>query len=274
MTIGTFLTSSVKRLQHAGVDSARLDCLILLEDVLGQNRAHILAHPEQEISDSIEKKMNKKIEQREKSIPLAYIRGRAAFYGRTFLVNSDVLVPRPETETMIELVKSLQLPPKTTFADIGTGSGCIGITIALEIPNSIVHLYDISPSALAVATKNSLQHSVSTPLFRATNLLQDLKQSYDVLLANLPYVPKNFPINAAARYEPGIALFGGDDGLDLYRTFWAQVAQLPIKPRHILTESFTIQHSPITILAAQAGYRAVKTNGLIQQFNLLAPLRA
>src|SRR5256885_12647046 len=145
MTIGEFLKTTAAALQQAGIESARLDMLILLEDELRQDRAVLLAHPEREIPAPIFARLYKKRTQREGHIPLAYIRGKAPFYGRNFVVNEHTLVPRPETEIMIVLLKKLAagLVPGTRplrIADIGTGSGILGITACLELPGSSVDL--------------------------------------------------------------------------------------------------------------------------------------
>src|SRR6266508_1210490 len=110
MTTYEFLKSATARLKQAGIASARLDTLVLLEDALGQDRARLLAHPESKIPHSTEVALNTKIAQRATHVPLAYIRGKAEFYGREFAIDKHVLVPRPETETMIDLLKKLPLP--------------------------------------------------------------------------------------------------------------------------------------------------------------------
>jgi release factor glutamine methyltransferase len=267
MTVGAFLQAATEKLQQSGVESARLDCLVLLEDCLLADRAAILAHLEAEIPHSTEVALNKKIAQRAKHIPLAYLRGKAPFYGREFMVNRRVLVPRPETETMIELLKELPLPPEARVADIGTGSGCLGITAALELPGSQVDLYDIDKEALDVASSNARTHKVRAQHY-AANLLEHYYGPYDVLLANLPYVPDGYTINRAARYEPRLALFAGKDGLDLYRRFWEQISGLPQKPPYVLTESMTVQHKELAAVASAAGYKLAATQDLIQRFDL------
>lgn len=270
MRIGTFLQTATHTLDTAGISSARLDCLVLLEDVLGIERAHILAHPDGLLTDSQIARLNTYITQRSRHIPLAYIRGKAAFFGRTFNVNTRVLVPRSETETMIEMLLSCRsfLPTKPVIADIGTGSGCIGITIALEIPDAIVHLFDIDTHALTVA-KHNAQTLQAHVRIRQQNMLTGSAEPLDVVLANLPYVPAEHPINEAAQHEPAIALFAGDDGLDDYRTLWEQIPNLPRKPQVVLTESLLFQHKSLAHIAHRAGYALEDTQGLIQRFQPL-----
>jgi release factor glutamine methyltransferase len=269
MTVQEFLRDATAALQGAGIASARLDCLLFLEDVLHRDRAYILAHPEAIITTQIYE-LNKKIAQRKRHIPMAYIRGTVLFYGREFMVNEGVLVPRPESETMIDMLKGSDLttPPGTLLhiADIGTGSGCLGLTAALEVPHVQADLYDISNDALTVATSNARSLGIQPQLFLEDLLSQAHCRRYDVILANLPYVPNDLPINIAAQHEPKIALFAGTDGLDTYRRFWEQMAQLQRQPRFVFTESLIIQHTLLRQLAAAANYMLVRTQGLIQQF--------
>lgn len=265
MQLSEFIDNATKRLQAAGIGTARLDVLVLLEDVLELGRAHLLAHPELSIPPPQIAKLNTFIVQREQHIPLAYIRGRVAFFGRDFIVNKHVLVPRPETEAMIEILKSIALPPRPRIADIGTGSGCIGITAALELPGSEVYLYDIDRPAMDVARANVVALHARVHIARM-DLLSATDKQFDIICANLPYVPDAYPINEAARHEPKLALFAGSDGLDLYRTFWSQIQALLQAPRFVLTESLPEQHEALAGLAKEAGYTPASTSGLIQLF--------
>ncbi len=267
MTTDDFLKTAAKTLEQAGVASARLDCLILLEDTLGLDRAAILAHPETRITPAQLSRLNKYITQRSEHVPVAYIRGRAPFFGREFVINDRVLVPRPETETMVEIFKKLPLPAHPRLADIGTGSGCIGITAALEIPGSKAVLYDIDPEALKVAGKNIKAFGAN-----AECLKSDLLREYtpaDVVLANLPYVPERYAINRAAEHEPKHAIFGGKDGLNLYRRMFEQIAALDQKPEFVLTEALPPQHPELAGIAKNAGYQPYSSQDFIQAFRLV-----
>jgi len=265
MTIGEFLAKSTASLQSAGVDTARLDTLVLLCDALDCDKAYILAHTDQNLSHDQLQPLETHVATRSRHIPLAYIRGHAMFYGRSFVVSSDVLVPRPETETIIELLMQQRLPERPRIADIGTGSGCIGITIALELPASTVDLYDISSKALEVAQKNSVELHAPIRTF-TSNLLTGLQDAYDVIVTNLPYVPDAYPINEAARQEPPLALFSGIDGLDHYRAFWKQLDGLELKPSTIITESLPSQHHALASVARIHGYVLEETKDFIQLF--------
>jgi release factor glutamine methyltransferase len=265
MTVKSFLAEAIKDLQDAGIDTARLDCLVLLEDILGIDRAQLLAHADRVLMTDEIAKLNKKVMQRSRHLPLSYIRNQAEFYGRTFYVNRHVLVPRPESEAIIELLKTCQLPTEPFIADIGTGSGCLGITAALEITHAHIHLYDIDEDTLAIAKRNARAHNIRAQFYHS-DLLAMHGGPYDVMLANLPYVPDNYPINKAASHEPQLALFAGADGLDLYRKFWQQIADR--QPTYIITESLPEQHEPLIELAKKARYALVATSGLAQLFML------
>lgn len=267
MTVGDFIKAGSQKLSSSGIDTARLDCLILLEDTLGTDRANLIAHPEMEIVPSTEVELNNKIVQRSKHTPLAYIRGRVEFYGRNFKIDKHVLVPRPETEEIINLLLNIKSEPSAKIADIGTGSGCIGITAWLEMPNSLVDLYDISPKALDLARQNAINLKANVNLYEG-DLLKTLRHKYDIILANLPYVPNDYPINQAAKNEPALALFAGNDGMDLYRDFWSQAGNLSHKPSYIITESLAQQHDLNSSLAWEQGYKLVETAGLAQAYAL------
>lgn len=265
MTAGEFLSTATQALKQAGVASARLDCLVLLEDTVGRDRTWILAHVEHELTKSQTTELNKKVMQRKNHLPLAYIRGEAPFFGREFLVSQAVMVPRPETEIMIEMLTKTRLPSSPAIADIGTGSGCIGISTALELPDAAVYLYDISEAALVIAKANAKALGATVHAAKA-DLLQNVTRHFDVVLANLPYVPDAYPINQAAQHEPRQALFAGHDGLDLYRRLWRQLANRATQPEFVFTESLSIQHAKMAQLAQTAGYRIAAAQGLIQQF--------
>lgn len=276
MKIGAWLAGQTGKLERAHISTARLDCLVLLEDEAGKDRGWLLAHPEYELQGSVLKNLSTKITQRAKHVPLAYVRGRAEFYGREFAVNAHTLVPRPETETMLDILKELvrrgQLSTQTgmVIADIGTGSGAIAITAKLECPEATVSATDIDEKCLETARQNA-QNLGADIEFLCGNLLEPLSHlKLDtrnlILLCNLPYVPDNFQINRAATHEPRSALFGGSDGLDLYRELFKQANGLKTKPLYILTEALPPQHDVLASIAAAAGYNLTRTDDFIQLF--------
>lgn len=260
-----WLKEAARRLVAVGVPSARLDSLVFLEDCVGKDRAYLLAHPELELSREQLNKLNKKIKRRLKHEPLAYIRGFTEFYGRRFKINKRVLEPRPESETMIDLLKTLKLPKALLIADIGTGSGALGITAKLEIPEAQVDLYDIDSACLAVARHNCALHELQLQTLKR-DLLSRPAKNYELILANLPYVPDTWKINQAAAQEPKIAIFGGPDGLDLYRRLFGQISTLTARPKYVLTEALPPQHKKLTAIAKAAGYNLSKGQDFISVF--------
>lgn len=274
MTIHDWLEKTTIGLSNVGIETARLDALVILCDVLGKDKSWVLAYSEQILQGSDLHKLSTKIDQRATHVPLAYIRGQAEFYGREFTVNEAVLVPRPESESMIELLKKVvgRRASGVGIIDVGTGGGCLAITAKLELPDASVVAIDIDEDALQVARKNAeaLQAEIS---FLQSDLLKCLQPSAfnlqpSILLANLPYVPTNYPINEAAAHEPALALFSGDDGLDHYRKLFEQAMELAPQPYAIIAESLFTQHEEMNDLATNAGYEQKEVDGLVQLFVL------
>ncbi|HEX7368381.1 MAG TPA: HemK/PrmC family methyltransferase [Candidatus Saccharimonadales bacterium] len=268
LTSNDWLAAAQRQLAAAGVGTARLDALVLLEDQLNKYRTHILAHPEIVLSAQDVKILARQLARRAKHEPLAYIRGHTEFYGRDFSITPAVLEPRPESETMIELLlQQPDLPPQPRIADVGTGSGALGITAQLELPHAIVDLLEIDPAAAKIAQKNVIKFTTGQKII-ISDLLEQTSQHYDILLCNLPYVPDNFHINEAALAEPKIAIFGGGDGLDVYRRLFMQLQTQQNKPLLILCESLPPQHDALTSIAAEAQYSLRQTEDFIQVFSL------
>lgn len=264
-----WLKTATQFLEARGIATARLDALVLLEDCLLVDRTQLLAEPTMEIKDAQVAQLQKLLIRRSKHEPLAYIRGRSEFYGRSFTVCSSVLEPRPESETMIELLTSLPLAApnghRVKIGDIGTGCGALGITAALELQNVLVDLIDIDTAALKIAKINVDRFTASINVIKS-DLLDKTTENYDVLLCNLPYVPDDFQINLAAGHEPAIAIFGGQDGLDLYRRLLKQLSKRKNVPLYLLTESMPPQHLALKTIASDNGYGLLKTDDFIQVF--------
>lgn len=277
MRVDQWLQEATTRLEQAGIGTARLDVLVLLEDVLAKNRAIILAHPEQLLSEKQLVVLEQNVQRRCTHEPLAYIRGRIDFYGRQFRVTRDVLVPRPESETLIDQLKRLPLTPHIAIVDVGTGSGALGITAGLEVPNAEVVLTDINPTALNIAYQNSRLHNLQVKLLQGDLLTPFFDRSPEafVVVANLPYVPDRYHVNEAAQMEPRLAIYGGEDGLDLYRRLWEQTKVLSHPPLYVITETLPFQHEDMVQIATQTGYQLVITDDFIQVFTMKSePLQA
>ncbi len=270
MNILDWLVDNMEKLRQAGVDSPRRDCLVLLEHTLRKDRAWVISHPEYRLEKKSLNILNKLIQRRLKREPLAYIRKKAWFYGRFFAVSPKVMIPRPESETFIEIIKELA---PTEIVDLGTGSGCLAVTAKLELPKCCVFAYDIDLSSLKIAKKNA-QNNRANIVFGISDLLKAVREyrseadpeDIRVLMTNLPYVPDGLITSPEIKYEPETALFSGKDGLDHYRKFWQQVSGLVFKPQHILTESLKEQHQAMIKLAKMSGYELTKTRILVQHF--------
>jgi release factor glutamine methyltransferase len=264
LSVATWLKQAQQLLESADIATARLDSVVLLEDCTQKDRTHLLAHPELDLTAQQIKILAKQLTRRAEHEPLAYIRQKAEFYGRDFMVSPHTLVPRPETETMITVLKSLKLPPDAILADIGTGSGCIAIVAALELPGSRIDAYEIDPKAFAIAQQNAKRHNTPQVRFHLNDLLGSVNIKYDVVLANLPYVPDDFVINKAAMQEPRHAIFGGKDGLELYRRLSTQLETH--KPHYVLTEALPPQHSALQSIMEATGFTLQSTEDFIQLF--------
>ncbi|HET9174001.1 MAG TPA: HemK/PrmC family methyltransferase [Candidatus Saccharimonadales bacterium] len=269
ITIGEWLLSAHALLSRVGIPTAHLDAIVLAEDVTGYDRAWILAHTETELTTEQHTVLNLMLERRSSHEPLAYIRNKTEFYGREFYIDHRVLEPRPETETMIDLLKKLPLDENTTIIDVGTGSGALAITAKLELSDVEVMATDVDTDALAVAEQNCQRYKCNIHFLKG-NLLKPFYLHYhptrSVVLANLPYVPDNFRINAAAMREPSIAIYGGSDGLDVYRDLFTQIDPLAYKPQYVLTEALPPQHEVLTSIAAQHNYQLDNSEDFIQVF--------
>ena len=269
MTVNEWLVAAQRQLATARLGTARLDALVLLEDVTGKDRAWLLAHPDTKIGVAKSAKLTNLLSRRAEHEPLAYVRKKTEFYGREFMITPAVLEPRPESETMIDLLKKLakspDLPAKPRIADVGAGSGALGITAKLELPNARVDLLEIDKKALKVAKMNVDKFTLNISLIKS-DLLAQSGCDYDILLCNLPYVPDNFRINRAAGREPHLAIFGGPDGLDVYRQLFSQVQKLQRQPLYILVEAMPPQHVGLAAIAKAASYDLQQSNDFIQVY--------
>lgn len=266
MTTSDWILETTERFTGTGNTSARLDTLLLLEYVLQTSRATLLAHPEIDLPATTLTKLNALRSQRLDGVPIAYILNKKEFYGRDYLVNEHVLIPRPDTEHMIDLVKSLNFEAPRIL-DMGTGSGCIAITLALEVPHSKITACDISDEALIIAKHNAKALGARVT-FKYSDLFSALTgKQFDIICANLPYVPDGLVTSAEITKEPRLALFSGADGLDHYRQFFTQLSTH--KPRYVFTEALESQHVALQTIAQTAGFSCTKTELLIQCFEPL-----
>ncbi len=223
-TIGEVLTFSTSHFAKRGIDSPRLDAELLLAATLGKDRVYLYTHYDQPLSHGERAAYRALVLRRAKREPVAYILGEREFYGLPFTVTPAVLVPRPETEHLIDAVRDFLATRNLAaprLADVGTGSGAIAVALATHAPTASVVATDISLEALAIARVNATRNGVVARIdLRAGDLLTPITKDerFDVIAANLPYIPareRRDLMAEVASFEPALALFGGEDGLDL-----------------------------------------------------------
>jgi release factor glutamine methyltransferase len=204
-------------LREKDIAEAALEGEILLRHVVGMDRAGLFSRLDEEINPRQEKALQRVLARRRKGEPTAYITGHREFYGLDFIVNRSVLIPRPESELLVEKAIATGKKHKINkIADIGTGSGAIAISLAVNLPDVTVYATDISARALKVAAQNCRQHGVAgRVVLLQGDMLEPLPGSVDLIIANLPYVKaSDLPAAGPLRFEPPLALDGGEDGLD------------------------------------------------------------
>lgn len=250
------LAQAFRALGSAGVDSPRLDAELLLAHVLEINRAAVLARPDYRLTPKQLTAYRYLMERRAAREPLAYILGYREFFGLDFAVDPHVLIPRPETELLVEEALRLARPkPSPLVADVGAGSGAIAVSLAVHLPQATVYALDDSPQALAVTAENAHRHGVTERIrCLSGNLLVPLPEPVDLITANLPYVatPEWEDLAPEIRnYEPRAALDGGPDGLDLIRSLLAAASKKLRSEGAILLEIGASQGQAVTTLAQQ-----------------------
>ncbi len=256
MTIDQYIAESTRQLTAAGIASARLDVLVLLSDALQHDKSWVLAHGDDTLAPGPIAQLQTQIRQRCRRVPLAYIRGHQEFYGREFTVNPDVLIPRPETETLIDLAKNYIRSGH--ILDVGTGSGAIAVTLALELPNATITACDISPLALKVAQQNARTLQANVRFFES-DLLSNASDRYHAIIANLPYVSRGWEVSPETAAEPAMALYANDNGLELINKLLAQAPHHLRTGGHLLLEADPRQHATITQSAHR--FTRVSTHG-------------
>jgi len=246
MTLSQALQQSAHLLNISGIEDSYVEAKILLGHITKLSPAQIYTQLEQTLTVEQERKLQRVIERRLWREPAAYIVNRKEFYGMDFYVDSRVLIPRPETELLVEAALEfakgnstwlLSQPRPVLIADVGTGCGAIAISIALNLPQSRVYATDISSWALEIAKLNCEYHKVTEQVTLIQgNLLEPVTESVDIIIANLPYIKSSELLELApeiAEYEPRIALDGGRSGLELIRQLLEQTGG-KINPRGCL----------------------------------------
>jgi release factor glutamine methyltransferase len=231
------LHAAVGRLQSSRVPSPRLNAELLLMFTLGCDRAYLYAHPERRLTSKEVGSYNSVLARRETGMPAQYITGHQEFWGLDFIVSPAVLIPRPETEHVIERVLEIartgSIGAPLRIMDVGTGSGCIAIALAKELPHAEIHATDISPEALEIAKANAARLGFRAIDFRRLDLLAGFNSSdFDFVVSNPPYVGESEEDQVqleVRKFEPRQAVFAGPTGLEVIRRL-LPAAELALKP--------------------------------------------
>lgn len=232
MTIAGALAWAARQLGPS--PSATVDARLLLQHVLQKPRTHLIAHGDNELTEKQHTRYQKLVIRAAQHEPVPYLTGSAPFYGLEFAVTPDVLVPRPETELLVEAaLKWAQSRTTLRVVDVGTGSGCIAITLARQLPAATIIAVDVSAAALAIARQNAVHHGVATLItFVQGSLLEAVDLQPELIVANLPYIADEEwqELEGGVKwYEPAVALRGGPTGLEQVEQLLVQ-AQAHLQP--------------------------------------------
>lgn len=260
-TVQTALAQAVQEM--ANVEAPRLTAELLLGHVLGWDRVRILSNLRAPLAEEHANRFQALVQRRAGGEPLQYITGVQEFYGLSFLVSPAVLIPRPETEVLVEKAVSLiasRAPREVVhFVDVGTGSGCIAVSVAREVPRCSGWAVDISREALAIAQGNAVRHEVAARIqFICCDLLDSFVSAptFDFILSNPPYVSQadaaTLP-RVVGDYEPHVALFSGESGLETYRRLIPQAAARLLPAGYFLLEVGAGQSDQVARLVEQQG---------------------
>ncbi|WP_238099296.1 peptide chain release factor N(5)-glutamine methyltransferase [Sulfurospirillum diekertiae] len=212
LRIKELLAQSAEQLREV-TDIPQKEAMILLSEVLGAEISWLISHSEDEIGEN--KRLKELLQRRKNHEPLEYILGRASFYGRVFDVDTRVLIPRPETEILVDKAMSLakELSPNAHIVEIGCGSGIISIMLSLLLPHARLTAVDISSEALHVSKHNAQKHGVSDKIaFLEGSYLDSVSGEIDMIVSNPPYIANEEPLGIGLSFEPSLALYGGIKG--------------------------------------------------------------
>ena len=265
MTIRELLLESTHRLELQRIPSPRLCAEILVSHFLKVDRTFLYTHDDANVSDTDYDKIENATYERIIGVPVQYIVGHQEFYGRDFSVNPAVLIPRPETEYIIDSVLESNPKADSRIIDVGTGSGCIAVTLALELSGARVFASDISEVALKVARQNAINLGARVA-FVCSDVLDSLSGTFDFVVSNPPYVRRNEmeKLQREVReYEPHVALFSPHDELDIYRRIvHASLDRLVPGGTLVMEIGFAMEEAVLSLL--QSGWTRMPTRTDLQ----------
>ena len=267
-TIAEVRKQMVAKLKATAMASPELTVDLLIGLIIGKDRVFVLAHPEYPLDDDARTKLDDLVVRRARGEPLQYLTGEREFYGRSFHVTPDVLIPRPETEFLVETAINL-IQKRFSFpvhlADVGTGSGCIAVSVLREVPSAFCCAIDYSFPALRIAEQNARKHGVANRMAMVCgDLLESFapREYFDLIFSNPPYVARmdynNLPVEVRD-FEPDLALFGGDDGFAIYRRLIPASHYRLKAGGYLLLESGAGQMVEMMRLTAEAGFSVEAT---------------
>jgi release factor glutamine methyltransferase len=243
-------------------ESARRDADVLLMHTLKKSRAWLMAHGDELLSDELFLSYTELLERRRRGEPIQYITGETEFYGLPFRVMPEVLIPRPETEHLVEKVIELAARfEQPRIVDVGTGSGAIAVALAHEWLSAVITAIDLSSSALAIARENAKRNEVDLRFLDGDLLAPVAGECFEIVVSNPPYVPSGDRATLSVEvreYEPALALFAGDDGLDVYCRLIPAAFGALVPGGYVALEIGYGQSKAITELLAKAGFEQIE----------------
>lgn len=263
ITRSALLQETLRALEAAGIEDARRNTEWMLTKIAGCSRSALYAYPEEEVRSDVVSAMRDAVRRRAGNEPLQYILGEVSFYGLSLKVTPDVLIPRPETEQLVEWVLT-SFPAALRFLDAGTGSGCIALALKAARPGAFVAGCDVSTGALEVARENASSLGLDVPFFPA-DLLQEgfsviVPGRLDILISNPPYVPRSEAASLSEEvrdHEPHLALFVEDDPLLFYRALAEHGRRLLVPGGSLCVEAHADHARSVAVLLTMAGYEEV-----------------
>lgn len=264
MTLEEALQFGTKQLKRVGIESARIDSSLLLAKVMDMPRANVLAHLDDEMDAQIASDFIELVNERAKRRPLVHLINTREFYGIDLYIDENVLTPRIETEKMVEFAIK-HAPKNGRLIDIGTGSGAIAIAIKTHRPDLEVWATEVNDDALNVARRNIENLKLDIKLEKS-DLFNSISQSFDVVATNLPYLQDDADLMPEVQKEPAVALFGGEDGLDIYRRFLKELPQHLNAGGYLFTECDPWQQESLKTEAAKIGLQPIEEDYFILGF--------
>lgn len=261
-TVLDILDKGTAYLEKRGIEDARRNMQILVAHQLGCTRMDLYLRFDQPIDETHLAPLRESLKQRADGIPVQHLLGSVHFRHHEFKTDARALIPRPETEELAEwIAKNVTLPENARILDMGTGTGCLGLSLAHDFPNARVTLADLSPDALSLARENAAATGLEHAELLETDLFENVPSDtrFDLIAANLPYVPEGEKVSREVRHDPALALFSGKDGLDLIRRFIPEAAR-HLQPGGWLAMEIGIdQSSEVESLLRAAGLTDVLT---------------